>query len=154
MTLLPEENENFSLFYWLQSLFSTTPISVVTHFPEENLVTPIISCDWQEINTYPFEMGNRETLKERLWYIDIFAKTNEQRDKIVFTLLHAVENGIPVYDYNEGLPPDVTTQTQLGTLIPLTCRAQKTDVPEYLLETPETLFYRATVFFTATVNSK
>jgi len=42
-----------------------------------------------------------------------FAQTKAQRDEIGYRILDSLEQCIPVYDYDEGFPPD-TTPTNLG----------------------------------------
>jgi hypothetical protein len=148
--ILPERNEDFSVYYWLNEKFPEV-VSIVKSFPTKLLSTPTISISWENIKGYPLEIGNREVLKERLWYFDVFASNETQRDDLCYKLFNDLTNGIPVLDYNLGFPPLVVNQTQINTLVPV--EREIRNLHEYIetVDEHETQYYRAVVLFTATL---
>jgi hypothetical protein len=150
--ILPERNEDFSIYYWLNEKFPDV-VSIVKSFPTKLLSTPTISISWENIKGYPLEIGNREVLKERLWYFDVFASNETQRDDICYKLFNDLTNGIPVKDYNSGFPPLVVNQTQINTLVPV--EREIRNLHEYIetVDEHETQYYRAVVLFTATLTN-
>lgn len=101
--------EDLSVFFFIKNMFlDTSYIEIVDSFPEEILAVPTISIDAGKLKEELFEMGNRDRVRIRTWYIDIFAKNRSQRDDFGYRILDQSKNGINVYDYNEGFPPDVT----------------------------------------------
>jgi len=138
-----EELEDMSLVYWLKQQLVEYPfISVVDGYMPDDLIIPSVAVEWDYIEGYPLELGNRNFAKERVWYIDIFAKTKGQKQALGYLLFNAVNNGIPVYDYNMGFPPDVTNQTQLGTLIPLRKKLINREIDPSMVEE---MYYRTTL---------
>jgi hypothetical protein len=148
--ILPERNEDFSVYYWLQSKFPDV-VYIAKSFPTKLLTTPTISISWENIHGYPVELGNRKVLKERLWYFDVFASNDTQRDDLCYKLFNDLTNGIPVYDYSVGFPPLVVNQTQINTLVPV--EREIRNLHEYIetVDENETQYYRAVVLFTATL---
>jgi len=145
--MLNERLQDLSVFYFIQNLFSGTGyITVVDEFPIELLTLPTISIEASTIDTSKFELGNRDRLQTRTWYIDVFAKNKSQRDEYAYTILNALEECLPVYNYDEGFPPDVTP-TRLGCLQPDELRM---DIIRILPELVDTLYYRSVVTYTAT----
>ena len=101
--------EDLSMYFFIKDMFSDVSfINVVDSFPEEILTIPTISIDAGRIKEELFEVGNRDRVRIRTWYIDVFAKNKSQRDDFGYRILDQSNNGINVYDYNEGFPPDVT----------------------------------------------
>lgn len=101
--------EDLSMFFFIKNMFQDTPyIEIVDSFPEEILTVPTISIDAGKLKEENFEIGNRDRVRIRVWYIDIFAKNKSQRDDFGYRILDQSKNGINVYDYNEGFPPDVS----------------------------------------------
>lgn len=145
--LSTERCEDLSLIYWLRGKFSgTTYVNVLDGFPESDLVLPSIAVEWEYAEGFPLEIGNRTMLKERQWYIDVFVPTKGQRDEYAYKIFGDLDEGIPVYNYNEGFPPDFSP-SQIGTLIVVRKRVTNTRV---LPELVDSLYYRATVLFVAT----
>ena len=140
-----ERNEDLSLYYWLKDNFPTF-VTIVDGYPDSELVIPTISIEWDEVTAYALELGNRTPVKERLWYLDVFAKNKSQRDDFVFKIFNDLDNGVPVYNYNDGYP----STTKIGTLIPVQRRIKnlRTQLDDSETETVE-LYYRAVVMFTA-----
>lgn len=143
-----ERKEDLSVYYYVKDLFVATPqVSVVDEFPVQGLTLPTVSVEAKTIDAYPFELGNENRVQYRVWYLDVFAQNKSQRDELGYLLLDALEQCIPVYDYDEGFPPAVVTR--LGCLDVLDLRLEIVRVNPYLVDT---LYYRATVSFSARYN--
>lgn len=105
--------EDLSMYFFIKDLFQDAGnlVTVVDSFPNDPntvLAIPTISIDAGRLDEYEFyEMGNRDLLRVRTWYIDIFAKNKSQRDDFAYRILNESENGISVYDYNQGFPPSI-----------------------------------------------
>jgi len=141
-----ERLEDLSVYYWLKDKFSAYSfITIVDGYPENDLVIPSISVDWDSIEGRYHELGNRKTVKIRDWYIDIFAKNKSQRDEIAYKIYNDLDDGIPVYDYNEGFPEQGATPTRLHSLIPIEKKIQNIRVDPELVDE---LYYRAVVIVT------
>jgi hypothetical protein len=126
--------------------FSGSPfIRITDEFPTENLTIPSISVESREVNPEPWELGNYIQKVNRIWDIDVFAKSIPQRDEISYVILNALEPGVPVYDYDEGFPPDVSPSL-IGRLNPLDIKITPVRVMPELVEK---LYYRTTVQFIA-----
>lgn len=102
--------EDLSMVYFIKGLFSSVGfITIVNEFPKEVLEVPTISVVNGKLVEERYELGNRDSgLRTRRWYIDIFAKNVSQRDDFAYKILDETDNGINVYDYNEGFPPDAS----------------------------------------------
>jgi len=145
VNLTPEHLENMSLVYWLRQKFGGTfDDNIMEGFPETDLVVPSIAVEWDYAEGYELELGNKKMEKQRHWYIDVFAVTRAQRDDFAFKIFNDLDEGIVIYNYNQGFPPTVVPS--IGTMIPLTKRVQNTRV---LPELTDKLYYRATVSFVA-----
>ena len=141
-----ERKEDLSVYYFLVDLFSDVPmVHIVDAFPTDDLVIPTVSVETRRIDTFKYELGSRKRVSLRSWYIDVFAQNKSQRDEMAYRLKTALEECIPVYDYDEGFPPDVTP-TRLG------CLNVEDITVEWIRVMPDLvskLYYRATVTFTA-----
>lgn len=113
-------------------------------FPEDNLVIPTVSVETLSIDPVNYELGNKVRNKIRSWYIDVFAQTKAQRDDITYRILNALEDCIPVYDYDLGFPPTVVPQ--LGCLDIDRIHA---DWIRVLPQLVEKMYYRTSISFTA-----
>ena len=101
--------EDLSMFFFIKNMFQDVSfIDIEDSFPEKILTVPTISIDAGMLKEENFEIGNRDKVRIRTWYIDIFAKNRSQRDDFGYRILDQSKNGINVYDYNEGFPPNVT----------------------------------------------
>lgn len=137
-----ERLEDLSIFYFLKNEFSSNSfITVVDGFPEGDLSLPTVAIEAGRIDVQPYEMGNRDGLRVRRWYIDIYAKNKSQRDEIGYRLLNELKNGISVYNYNEGFPPSVSP-TKIGVLQVL---AKSYNPIKIDADVVEKLYYRATL---------
>ena len=151
MTMYIEDSEDMSAYYWLQSLFTDTPlIKIVSEFPMGDLVVPSISIEPGQINTVGWELGNPTTVKLRRFSIEVFATSITQRKQCVYKILHELDKArIPVYDYTQGFPPAVTP-LQIGSMdVAETVANFKRVFPEI----DEKLYYRATVTFVAVLTN-
>jgi len=144
-----EEKQDLSIYYYIKDLFSSYPfINVTDELPTGELVPPIIAVEPEDITIQPFELGNYEGIRIRYWYINIYAKNVAQRRNMVYRLLKELEKPIPVYNYDEGFPPDVSP-TQMGCL--KTENLQATFI-RLMPELSDRLYYRAVIRFTAYQN--
>lgn len=144
---MPRERlEDLSVYYYVKDLFEdTTFINVEDGFPQTTLSVPTIAVDAKKLDAVLWELGNTKRAKIRSWSLDVFAQTKSQRDDIGYTLLDALETCIPVYDYNEGFPPE-TTPTQIGCLKVDTL---KMEIVSVLAPLVEKLYWRSRILFTA-----
>lgn len=141
-----ERKQDLALYYFIKDLFSDVPfVTVVDGFPEEEITLPAISVDADTIDTSRFELGNRDRIEFRIWRIDVYAKNKSQRDEFSYRILNALEECIPVYDYDLGAPPQ--TLPKLGCLQPEEIRMK---IIKIMPELVSTMYYRATISFTAT----
>jgi hypothetical protein len=144
------KKQDVSIYYWLTELFNDAPfIKVVDGFPTEDLSLPTIALENEFIEARVFELGNRQRIHPRIFFIDIFAADKSQRDEYAYRIVDALEENIPVYDYDEGFPNDVAP-AKIGTL----------EVDEITIKIikvipglTEKLFYRSVVQFSAVYQS-
>jgi hypothetical protein len=137
--------QDLSIYYFLQDdVFGSYDfVNIEDGFPESELQLPTVSVEALDINPTVFELGNRVGRKDRLWAIDIFAQQKAQRDEFGYLIIDELENGIPVYDYDEGFPPSVSP-TQLGALDVRDIRASPVVI---FPEIQEKLYWRINVIF-------
>lgn len=110
--------QNLSVVYFVEDLFSSySNVTIVDEFPDAELELPTISVRDLDIDVEAYELGNRAGLRDRIWVIDVFGSNKDMRDEFAYLILDALESGVPVYDYDEGFPPNVSP-TKLGTLSP------------------------------------
>lgn len=140
-----ERKKDLSVYYWLESLFSDASyVNIRDGFPSEDLELPTVAVEGGTIDLEPHELGNRNRVFKRIWFIEIFANNKSQRDDFSYRVLTALENVISVYDYDEGFPPPIPTK--LGVLDPLVIKMTPIKI---LPEMTEKLYYRASISFTA-----
>ena len=141
-----ERLQDLSLIYSMKDLFSDVDnIYIVDGFPESDLVIPTISVEAFTIESNLFELGNYETIDTRTWYIDIFAKSKSQRDEFGYRIFNSLKQKLPVYDYNEGFPPDFDP-TKIGVLKP---KSQRLEVITVIPELVEKMHYRVSIKYTS-----
>lgn len=137
--------QDLSITYWLKGVFSSIPaIQIVDGFPDATMTLPTISIEAEPIIGIPFELGNRKSLKQRFWIIDAFAQNKAQRDEIVGLIIDSIEDGISVYDYDQGFPPGVSP-SKIGALEVSDLRVSPIRV---FPELQEKMYWRASVSFT------
>lgn len=103
--------EDLSVNYFIREIFQDTSfINVVDDFPVEILNLPTVSIVAGKLLEEQLEMGTKaKDLRTRRWFIDIFAITKSQRDDLAYKVLETLKTqGINVYDYNEGFPPNAS----------------------------------------------
>lgn len=136
---------DLSVYYFVKNLFASYPfIRVTDGFPEDSLTLPTIAVELDSIDTYDFELGNKEKAFIATWYIDVFAQDKSQRDEYAYLLMSALESSIPVYDYDEGFPPS-STPSKIGCLYTDNIKMQ---IIKVLPELTEKMYYRSLVIFT------
>jgi hypothetical protein len=141
-----ETKQDKSVLQFLRTLYADTPfIKVEDGYPEEDFTVPTVALEVEEINGSTFEMGNPAFKKTRNWYVDIYAANKAQRNEIAYRLLYALEDKIPVFDYDQGFdnPP------KIGALDPLGVQLK---VIKVLPELTELMYYRSVVIFATDYN--
>jgi hypothetical protein len=107
--------QNLSVYYYIKDTLSGYPsIHVTDDYPDAELILPSVSVIGNDIFSKPLELGNRRGNRNRVWDIEIFGANKNQRDELASVILDIVEDYIPVYDYDQGFPPNVVPQ--IGTL--------------------------------------
>lgn len=113
---------DLSIFYWIKSKLPSF-VTVLDAFPnsansdDPQLALPTVSIDSINLKGFPLELGSNERFL-RFWAIDIFTKNKSQRDDFAYLFSDSLLNeSIPVYDYDQGFPPDVSP-SQIGYLVP------------------------------------
>lgn len=142
-----ERLQDLSIFHWLQDdvLVTYTMVKVNDGFPQEDLQIPSVSVESHDIRPRQKELGNRKSRRQRMWAIEIIASNKAQRDELTSIVLNELEDGIPVYDYNEGFPPAISP-TELGLLMPIDWEVRTVRIFPDLVEK---LYWRNTIrFFT------
>ncbi len=89
-------------------------INVNDGYPDEDLELPSVTVESQSMKFREYELGNRTGRRERFWVVDILALVKTQRDEITSIITDSIEDGIPIYDYDEGF----VSPTQIGLLRP------------------------------------
>ena len=140
-----ERLEDLSAYYFLSNLFSGSGVTVVDAFPESDLVIPTVAIESDSLDALKYELGNKQRINFRTWYIDVFAANKSQRDEMAYMIRDALEDCIPVYNYNLGFPP--TDVPQLGCLDVDSISIKWVRVLPQLVDK---MYYRAVVKFTAT----
>lgn len=143
-----ERKQDLSVYYYILDLFEdagATFVNVVTEFPTGSLKLPTVSIENGLFTVPPLELGNKRGLDMRYWHINIFAKNSSQKDDYSYLIKNGVQDGIPVYDYDEGFPPDVSP-TQIGALVITDLQVNPIRVMSELVTT---MYYRAEVKFLA-----
>lgn len=144
MTMKIYRLEDLSVFHWISDMFGNLAsfIKVVDSFPDdESLTIPTVAIDAGKLKEEPFELGNRDKVRVRVWYIDIFAKNKTQRDDFGYEILSQSHNGINIYDYNEGFPPEIIP-ARIGHMDVLSASYEPVPV---MLDEVETNYFRGQV---------
>ena len=111
-----ERKKDTSIVYWLMDTFSdVSSITILDEYSNRELEVPSLALQTGLITDEEFQLGDRTQKLIRLWHIDIYAKSTEQRNEIAYRLLRELDDGIPVYDYDEGFPPDIDP-SRIGTI--------------------------------------
>jgi hypothetical protein len=144
--------QDLSVIYWLKDLFEDSPfISVVSEYTSGTLTPPCIAVETGSTDGEPFELGNREVLLQRQYYLDVYALNISQRNDYAYTIFNELTtDAIPVYDYDEGFPPDVSP-TQIGTLKFVKARIDPITLDPELVDQMK---YRSSIMYSAIYVSK
>ncbi len=136
--------QDLSIYYFLKDdVFASYDfVNVADGYPDADIQLPTVSIEALDINPIEFELGNRVGRKDRLWVIDVYATNKAQRDEFAYLIVDELENGIPVYDYDEGFPPP--TPTQLGALDVRNIRANPVVI---FPDIEEKLYWRESIVF-------
>lgn len=141
-----ERLEDLAVYYLVKNLFTTVSgVKVTDDYPNENLVIPSISVNAGRLRLEEYELGNREGLRYRQWYIDVYAQNKAQRDEFGYRILHSFDDGITVYDYNAGFPP----ATGLAVLEHLNVERKEMNSIRIIPELVDKLYYRTTITIAA-----
>lgn len=146
-----ERKQDLSVYYFIQDLFTdqgATFVNVVDDFPTSDLELPTVSIENHAYTVAQYELGNRQGIDVRTWFINIFAENKSQRDDYAYLIKNSVQSGIPVYDYDEGFPPDVSP-SQIGALDILEIEVTPITIFSELVST---LYYRTQVRIVARHN--
>jgi hypothetical protein len=144
-TMLIYRLEDLSVYHFIKDMFQDVAsfVRIEDSFPDKILSIPTISVDAGKLKEEPFELGNRDLIRIRTWYIDIFAKNKSQRDDFGYRLLDQSKNGITIYDYNEGFPPNVFP-SRIGHMAVI---AKSYEPVPVMLDEVEQLYFRGQVIF-------
>jgi len=143
----PETKEDISVLAFVKALFTTeTFVTVVDEYPSTELTIPTVSVEQGDTILAEYEMGNRSGRRVRQYIVNVFAANKSQRDDFSYRVVNALENGIIVYNYNEGFPPEVTP----SVLEHLNVVSRRIIPIEVLPELVEKLYFRSMVKFVAT----
>jgi hypothetical protein len=141
-----ERKQDLSIVYWLRNLFqSSTFIRVEDGFPETSFTLPVIAVERDLVDSVPSELGNRKGKRVHTFYVDIYALNKSQRDEIGYKIFNSIEDGIPVYDYDQGFPPD-SSPPLIGAL---DISEVKLKIIKVISELTETLYWRSQLLFIA-----
>ncbi len=139
-----ERIQDLSIYYWLTGLFSSYPqVTVVDGYPPDDVSIPSIAVTDGPIDYTPHEQGSRRNKRSRIWMIDVATNNKAQRTEFTSYIVKNLEDGIPVYDYNQGFPP--TSVPQIGTIKPLDLAVRPIRVFPELTESK--MYWRETIVF-------
>ena len=114
-----ERKQELSIYYWLKDdvLASVSNIvNIVDGYPDSDVNLPTVAVVPEAIRHERFELGSRNRLRYRSWAIDVYAVNKAQVQEIVSIILNSIEDGIPVYNYDEGFPPGANP-SKIGHLV-------------------------------------
>ncbi len=139
-----ERKQDLSIYYWLIDLFQPyTIVNINDGYPEGDLELPSVTIESDGITPHTKQLGSRISRRKRFWVIDVIALNKAQRDELTSIVINNIEYGIPINNYDEGFPPEVTP-TQIGLLSILDWDVRTIRVfPELI----EKLYWRNTIRF-------
>lgn len=145
--MIEERLQDLSVVYYLKNNLDST-VEVVDGFPTTDINSdelPVVAVENSRATFNLLELGTLDAIAEREWIIYIYAKNKSQRDNLAYTISTLLRQKIPVYDYNNGFPPDVSPP-QVGTLQPERVSVVIAQIDPTLVST---LYYRAEVHYMA-----
>ena len=144
-TMYIERKQDLSVVYFLKDIFDGVA-TVVDAFPGSDLEIPTVSVEWAEIEVYWYQLGDRDGADRRVWIIDVFADNKSRRDDFAYRIKNELKYGVPVYNYDEGFPPDVSP-TKIGLLKPTSISMNTVAVNPELVSK---LYWRTNIRFVTT----
>lgn len=117
-----------NLIYKLKDIMNTNGFavgsySVEAQYPYNSTTNPnfpLIAVEVGPVVSKPIQLGS-DNIKRCLFFIDVLAKTDSQRDDISDLIFDALDNyNLPFYDFNTGIPTAIgvyTGITQRGNII-------------------------------------
>lgn len=140
--------QDLSIYYFLTDLFSAFDfVNIVDGYPDKELELPTISIEAQDIIPTPHELGSRVGVRNRIWDINVFGLNKAQRDEFSYLILDNLEDGIPVFDYDEGFPPPIPTKLGLLSVEDITLT-----VVTIFPVIQEKLYWRMSIMFATIFN--
>jgi hypothetical protein len=134
-----ERKEDLAIVYWLKNSFASVPgVTIVDGYPENPLVLPVVSVDWDETDIKDIQLGDRAGSRLRTWYIDVYGKNKATRDEFTYKIHNELKDGITVYDIVNGVP----TTDKIGHLNILQRRIKVVRIDPDLVST---MYYRASI---------
>lgn len=99
-----ERKEDLSILKFVKDAFADTPfVNVVSEFPLTELTAPTISVTAGPINYELLEVGSKDMVERRVWYIDVFTVDKSQRDEFCYRLSEKFrKEQVKVYNFDEG----------------------------------------------------
>lgn len=137
-----EKKKDISIVYWLRDIFSdVSSLKVVDEYREQELSVPSIALETGPMSSKPFQLGDRTKQTFKTWYIDLYANSSEQRNEMAYRIMRLLDEGISVYDYDEGFPPSISP-TKIGLIGVL---EQKYDPISVVPDLLEVMYWRGSV---------
>jgi hypothetical protein len=138
-----QRKQDNSLVYWLQDLLKDSPfINIVSEYNDVELSVPCVAVETDRTMGSPYQLGDRELLLTRKYFIDIYAKNITQRNDYAYKIMNELKNPIPVYDYDDG----IVSPDRLGTLL---LSSIYIDPIKVLPELVSEMHYRSMIVYTA-----
>lgn len=117
-------NADLSLVYHIREVMEDNgwlngDYEVIDAYPDNlDKITkfPVVSVQMNVGVSLPFQIGSTNALSIT-WLIDVFAKSDGQRDDITYFIWNDLQDGqIVLYNFNTGFPASVGNYTGIGTL--------------------------------------
>jgi len=139
-----QRKQDTSVTTYIENLLSGTPfIKIISEYKDDVLDVPSIAIKTGNTTGEDFELGNKNVLLVRTYFIDIFALNITQRNDYAYKIFNELtKNPIPVYNYDEGF----VDPSRLGTLKFLRGRIQPIDIIQELVDK---MHYRSQVTYIA-----
>lgn len=142
-----KRKQHLSLYYWTKNqlpdfINTIYNFPVRTNEPDGKLKIPTVSVVARPTREFPLELGGKNA-DYRSWSIDIFAKNEIQRDDLAYLIYDNLEDGIDVFDYDQGFPPEITPN-KIGQMI-----VESREVEPIIVfpELVKDLYWRSTITF-------
>jgi len=152
MTMLVERLQDISVVNYIKEIVPDS-VKVVDGFPEKPITEkdiPIIAVENRTAEFNRLELGTNVSIVTRGWIIYVYAKNKTQRDHLAYLVGgNLFKNKVPVYDYNQGFPPDVDPD-QIGCLEP---KRVSIKIPQIDPSQVSMLYRIADIYYSATYKS-